>query len=446
MPSRAGPRRRSLPEDAFAALAALGQRGPRAQLGPGRGRSPARPGRPRRRTSSPRCAGRTRRTVAAEGGHNNEIGLPLTLTRIERGHRARRLRDGHARPRPDRRAVRDRPSGRGRDHEHRRRCTSSCSEPSRRSPRRRPRSSRPCPRAASRSSLTSRCSSPTSAVTTSRFAASAEQNVDVVRADRRRLAASASTSTERSSSSSSRSRRATRRRTRSQRCSPCRRSASRCPQGGSRSSSRAGAARSRRCPGGGLLINDSYNANPASMRAALEHLAGHEGRTVAVLGEMAELGPTAPEYHREVGELVERSRHRRRARRRRARARVRRRAGRRRSRGGRNAQGARPAGRRRPGQGLARSRARGRRGSPHRSPRVMERVLAAGIFAMAISILAGPKFIDVPAAQGVRPAHPRGGAGRPSRQAGHADDGRPADRPLDDHPVPRALASTRKPA
>jgi UDP-N-acetylmuramoyl-tripeptide--D-alanyl-D-alanine ligase len=58
-------------------------------------------------------------------------------------------------------------------------------------------------------------------------------------------------------------------------------------------------------PGGGLLINDSYNANPASMRAALEHLAEHEGRKVAVLGEMAELGPTAPEYHREVGSLVQ---------------------------------------------------------------------------------------------------------------------------------------------
>jgi UDP-N-acetylmuramoyl-tripeptide--D-alanyl-D-alanine ligase len=57
-------------------------------------------------------------------------------------------------------------------------------------------------------------------------------------------------------------------------------------------------------PGGGLLINDSYNANPASMRAALEHLAEHEGRKVAVLGDMAELGPTGPEYHREVGELV----------------------------------------------------------------------------------------------------------------------------------------------
>jgi UDP-N-acetylmuramoyl-tripeptide--D-alanyl-D-alanine ligase len=57
-------------------------------------------------------------------------------------------------------------------------------------------------------------------------------------------------------------------------------------------------------PGGGLLINDAYNANPASMRAALEHLADHQGRKVAVLGEMAELGPTAPAYHREIGELV----------------------------------------------------------------------------------------------------------------------------------------------
>ena len=57
-------------------------------------------------------------------------------------------------------------------------------------------------------------------------------------------------------------------------------------------------------PGGGLLINDSYNANPTSMRAALEHLARHEGRLVAVLGDMAELGPTGPEYHREVGEVA----------------------------------------------------------------------------------------------------------------------------------------------
>jgi UDP-N-acetylmuramoyl-tripeptide--D-alanyl-D-alanine ligase len=56
-------------------------------------------------------------------------------------------------------------------------------------------------------------------------------------------------------------------------------------------------------PGGGLLINDAYNANPLSMRAALEHLADRAGsrRTVAVLGEMAELGPESPAYHEEIG-------------------------------------------------------------------------------------------------------------------------------------------------
>lgn len=56
-------------------------------------------------------------------------------------------------------------------------------------------------------------------------------------------------------------------------------------------------------PGGGLLVNDSYNANPVSMRAALEHLAERAGarRRVAVLGDMAELGPEAPEFHREIG-------------------------------------------------------------------------------------------------------------------------------------------------
>ena len=56
-------------------------------------------------------------------------------------------------------------------------------------------------------------------------------------------------------------------------------------------------------PGGGLLINDAYNANPASMRAALEHLLERsEGRrTVAVLGEMAELGRESRRYHAEVG-------------------------------------------------------------------------------------------------------------------------------------------------
>jgi UDP-N-acetylmuramoyl-tripeptide--D-alanyl-D-alanine ligase len=62
----------------------------------------------------------------------------------------------------------------------------------------------------------------------------------------------------------------------------------------------------RELPGGGLLLNDCYNANPVSMRAALLHLAerGNGRRLVAVLGEMAELGDEAPGYHKEIGALL----------------------------------------------------------------------------------------------------------------------------------------------
>ena len=54
---------------------------------------------------------------------------------------------------------------------------------------------------------------------------------------------------------------------------------------------------------GAVLINDCYNANPLSMRSSLVYLAdiGADGRTVAVLGDMGELGEGAQEYHREVG-------------------------------------------------------------------------------------------------------------------------------------------------
>ena len=63
-------------------------------------------------------------------------------------------------------------------------------------------------------------------------------------------------------------------------------------------------------PGGGVLINDAWNANPVSVRAALEHLVAIAAgrRTVAVLGEMAELGTYSDEGHRDVaaalGELA----------------------------------------------------------------------------------------------------------------------------------------------
>jgi UDP-N-acetylmuramoyl-tripeptide--D-alanyl-D-alanine ligase len=60
-------------------------------------------------------------------------------------------------------------------------------------------------------------------------------------------------------------------------------------------------------PGGGLLINDSWNANPVAMRAALAHLLDRANgrRTVAILGEMAELGAEAARYHDEVGREAE---------------------------------------------------------------------------------------------------------------------------------------------
>ena len=59
-------------------------------------------------------------------------------------------------------------------------------------------------------------------------------------------------------------------------------------------------------PGGGFVVNDAYNANPDSMRAALEHLAEHgaDRRKVAILGEMAELGESSDGYHREVAALA----------------------------------------------------------------------------------------------------------------------------------------------
>ncbi|TYC59535.1 UDP-N-acetylmuramoyl-tripeptide--D-alanyl-D-alanine ligase [Marinobacter sp. BW6] len=52
------------------------------------------------------------------------------------------------------------------------------------------------------------------------------------------------------------------------------------------------------------LIDDSYNANPSSMKAALGVLAGREGQKIAVLGAMAELGAEARALHREVGECA----------------------------------------------------------------------------------------------------------------------------------------------
>jgi UDP-N-acetylmuramoyl-tripeptide--D-alanyl-D-alanine ligase len=60
--------------------------------------------------------------------------------------------------------------------------------------------------------------------------------------------------------------------------------------------------------GSALLIDESYNANPASMRAALALLGqvetGARGRRIAVLGDMLELGPRGAELHRELAQAV----------------------------------------------------------------------------------------------------------------------------------------------
>jgi len=55
---------------------------------------------------------------------------------------------------------------------------------------------------------------------------------------------------------------------------------------------------------GALVIDDSYNANPDSMAAAIAVLATARGRKIFVLGDMGELGPSAPAMHVEIGELA----------------------------------------------------------------------------------------------------------------------------------------------
>ena len=159
-------------------------------------------------------------------------------------------------------------------------------------------------------------------------------------------------------------------------------------------------------PGPVLVIDDCYNANPMSMRAALDDLAASApGRRVAVLGDMLELGPDAARFHEEIGAhagaggvdvlvtvgplaagmAAGYARRRRRAPRRR------RRGGGRRAR--RRARGAR---RHRAREGLARRRPRGRRAAPAQRGgglAAVGEVLIAGTAALLICIFLSPKFI-----------------------------------------------------
>ena len=102
----------------------------------------------------------------------------------------------------------------------------------------------------------------------------------------------------------------------------------RSPPSSARRGSRAGGAILRRTEAAGrarradhalhvgeseaLLIDESYNANPASMRAALANLGavelGRGARRIAVLGDMKELGETGPRLHAELAEAIEANR------------------------------------------------------------------------------------------------------------------------------------------
>ena len=57
-------------------------------------------------------------------------------------------------------------------------------------------------------------------------------------------------------------------------------------------------------PTGALVIDDSYNANPDSVRAAIDVLARTQGERWLVLGDMGEVGDNGPAFHREVGEYA----------------------------------------------------------------------------------------------------------------------------------------------
>jgi len=62
----------------------------------------------------------------------------------------------------------------------------------------------------------------------------------------------------------------------------------------------AGRLQPRRGLTGNTVIDDSYNANPGAVKAAIDVLAGYTGRRLLILGNMAELGPDSEALHRDV--------------------------------------------------------------------------------------------------------------------------------------------------
>jgi UDP-N-acetylmuramoyl-tripeptide--D-alanyl-D-alanine ligase len=68
-----------------------------------------------------------------------------------------------------------------------------------------------------------------------------------------------------------------------------------------------GRLQTRRHETGTVVIDDTYNANPESMKAAISVLAAHSGRKILVIGDMGELGENAEAMHAAVGEFAKRA-------------------------------------------------------------------------------------------------------------------------------------------
>ena len=58
---------------------------------------------------------------------------------------------------------------------------------------------------------------------------------------------------------------------------------------------------------GVTVINDSYNANPSSMKEAIDVLSSIEGKKILVIGDMAELGNNSNKYHQELGDYIKKA-------------------------------------------------------------------------------------------------------------------------------------------
>jgi UDP-N-acetylmuramoyl-tripeptide--D-alanyl-D-alanine ligase len=63
----------------------------------------------------------------------------------------------------------------------------------------------------------------------------------------------------------------------------------------------SGRLQRKQATNGATVIDDTYNANPDSVRAAIDVLAGYPSPRILVLGDMGEVGTQGPEFHQEIG-------------------------------------------------------------------------------------------------------------------------------------------------